>query len=38
MTDDRLSALCMMSVHRQLVNRDKKQFIRKVIDNLGSQS
>jgi len=38
MTDDRRSALCMMSVHRQLVNRDKKQFIHKVIDNLGSQS
>ena len=25
MTDERLSALCMISVHRQLVNRDKKQ-------------
>ena len=38
MTDDRLSALCMMSLHRQVVNRDNKQFIRKVIDNFGSQS
>jgi len=37
-TDDRLSALCMMNIHRQLVNRDKKQFIRKVTDNFGSQS
>ena len=38
MSHKRLSALCMISVHRQVVNREKKHFISKVIDSFGSHS
>ena len=36
MTDDRLSGLCMMSVHRREVNEHKQQFMDNVIDTFGS--
>ena len=35
MSDHRLSGLCMMSVHRQRVNADKTELIKKVIDKFG---
>ena len=35
MSDDRLSGLCLMSVHRSRTNSDKKPFMQKVIDKLG---
>ena len=35
MSDDRLSGLCLMSVHRSRINSDKKSFMQKVIDNFG---
>src|SRR6218665_1385965 len=38
MSDSRLSALCMISVHRQLVIRDKKQFVSDFIENFASHS
>ena len=36
MTDNRLSALCMMSVHREKISKDKSQFIETVIDQFGN--
>ena len=35
MSDDRLSGLCLMSVHRSRINLDKKSFMLKVIDKYG---
>ena len=35
MSDDRLSGLCLMSVHRSQINSVKKSFMQKVIDKFG---
>ena len=32
MIEDRLNGLCMMSVHRDMINKDKAQFIQNVVD------
>ena len=38
MSDERLSGLCMMSVHRSKISSNKKEYIEKVIDMFGSES
>ena len=35
MADERLSGLCLLSVHRQSVNKNKTEFMQKVIDIFG---
>ena len=35
MSDDRLSGMCMLSIHREKVKRQKTVFIEKVIDKFG---
>lgn len=36
MTDNRLSGLCMMSVHRKYVNENKADFVNEVINKFGA--
>ena len=36
MTDDRLSALCLMSVHRDKITKNKNMFIDSIIDQFGN--
>ena len=36
-TEDRLSGLCMMSVHRPMVENKKDEIISSVIDIFGSE-
>ena len=35
MADDRLSGLCMLSIHREKINANKAEFMEKVIDEFG---
>jgi hypothetical protein len=35
MADDRLSGLCMLSVHREKINANKAEFMEKVVDEFG---
>ena len=35
MTDDRLSGLCMMSVHRDKISQEKEEFMNTVVDEFG---
>ena len=35
MADDRLSRLCMLSVHREKINANKAEFMKKVVDEFG---
>jgi len=35
MSVERLSGLCVMSVHREKISKDKKGFIESVIDRFG---
>src|SRR5688572_9318958 len=35
MADDRLSGLCMLSVHRENINANKAQFMERVVDKFG---
>ena len=35
MSNDRLSGLCLMSVHRSRINSDKKSFMQKVMEKFG---
>lgn len=36
MTDQRLSSLCMLSVHREKVEQNKEEFVEKIIELFGS--
>ena len=36
MSDDRLSSLCMISVHREQIMKNKDKFIDDVIDKFGA--
>lgn len=38
MSDERLSGLCMLSVHREKINKNKQIFIEKVIEKFGSET
>ena len=35
MSDERLSGLCMMSVHREKINKDEQNFVGSVINRFG---
>ena len=35
MADDRLSGLCMMSVHRENISQKKEEFVNNVVDEFG---
>ncbi|KAH3837370.1 hypothetical protein DPMN_110757 [Dreissena polymorpha] len=35
MSDDRLSGLCLIAVHRDRINTDKKMFIQTIIEKFG---
>jgi len=37
MSDERLSGLCMMSVHREKISKDKQSFVERVVDRFGSE-